>query len=354
MFHLSSRQEHNCSELALRQGELLGRRARGLEDLWHCDLPYWQMQKLCCCCCWYRIEAEAQARSILNSGWMAGEQLSVREKPAATSARSLLFSDGVKRGMAAMWLCLGKKIWFDPACGSRADRACGIQADRACGIRAGRACGIQADRACGSRAGRACGIQADRACRIGVVRAYGISASLGLVVVDWGQGTQMLGNCQLPRVWGGWAPTPRNARQLSVAARLGGLGPNPPKCSATVSCRAFGIWAAPGLVVVYWGQGTQMLGNCQLPRVWGGWAPTPRNARQLSVAGRLGGSGPNPPKCSATVSCRAFGRVGAMVMDPGRAFRGVGPQPPEMLGNSQLPSVWGGLGQGLHMKFALT
>ena len=41
-----------------------------------------------------------------------------------------------------------------------------------------------------------------------------------------------------------------------------------------------------------------------------------------------------------------------MVMDPGRAFRGVGPQPPEMLG--QLPSVWGGLGQGLHMKFALT
>ena len=177
MFHLSSRQEHNCSELALRQGELLGRRARGLEDLWHCDLPYWQMQKLCCCCCWYRIEAEAQARSILNSGWMAGEQLSVREKPAATSARSLLFSDGVKRGMAAMWLCLGKKIWFDPACGSRADRACGIQADRACGIRAGRACGIQADRACGSRAGRACGIQADRACRIGVVRAYGISAS---------------------------------------------------------------------------------------------------------------------------------------------------------------------------------
>ena len=139
MFHLSSRQEHNCSELALRQGELLGRRARGLEDLWHCDLPYWQMQKLCCCCCWYRIEAEAQARSILNSGWMAGEQLSVREKPAATSARSLLFSDGVKRGMAAMWLCLGKKIWFDPACGSRADRACGIQADRACGIRAGRA-----------------------------------------------------------------------------------------------------------------------------------------------------------------------------------------------------------------------
>ena len=224
MFHLSSRQEHNCSELALRQGELLGRRARGLEDLWHCDLPYWQMQKLCCCCCWYRIEAEAQARSILNSGWMAGEQLSVREKPAATSARSLLFSDGVKRGMAAMWLCLGKKIWFDPACGSRADRACGIQADRACGIRAGRACGIQADRACGSRAGRACGIQADRACRIGVVRAYGISASLGLVVVDWGQGTQMLGNCQLPRVWGGWAPTPRNARQLSVAAHLG-FGP---------------------------------------------------------------------------------------------------------------------------------
>ena len=43
-----------------------------------------------------------------------------------------------------------------------------------------------------------------------------------------------------------------------------------------------------------------------------------------------------------------------MVMDPGRAFRGVGPQSPEMLGNSQLPSVWGGLGQGLHMKFALT
>ena len=127
MFHLSSRQEHNCSELALRQGELLGRRARGLEDLWHCDLPYWQMQKLCCCCCWYRIEAEAQARSILNSGWMAGEQLSVREKPAATSARPLLFSDGVKRGMAAMWLCLGKKIWFDPACGSRADRLVGFR-----------------------------------------------------------------------------------------------------------------------------------------------------------------------------------------------------------------------------------
>ena len=144
-----------------------------------------------------------------------------------------------------------------------------------------------------------------------MVRAYGISASLGLVVVDWGQGTQML--CQLPRVWGGWAPTPRNARQLSVAARLVGLGPNPPKCSATVSCRAFGIWAAPGLVVVYWGQGTQMLGNCQLPRVWGGL-------------------GPDPPKCSATVSCRAFG--------------GVGPQPPEMLGNCQLPSVWEGRGYG--------
>ena len=44
---------------------------------------------------------------------MAGEQLSVREKPAVTAVRSLLFSDGVKRGMAAMWLWLGKNYSGD-------------------------------------------------------------------------------------------------------------------------------------------------------------------------------------------------------------------------------------------------
>ena len=78
----------------------------------------------------------------------------------------------------------------------------------------------------------------------------------------------MLGNCQLPSVWegrgygngswpsvsGGWAPTPRNARQLSVAERLGGSGPRSPYevCSDIAD-------------------------------------QTPRFARQLSVAERLGG-----------------------------------------------------------------
>ena len=143
----------------------------------------------------------------------------------------------------------------------------------------------------------------------------------------------MLGNCQLPRIWDLGRPGSSrsllgtgnpDARQLSVA-HLGGLGIDPPKCSATVSCRAFG-GVGP--------QPPEMLGNCQLPSVWegrgygngswpsvsGGWAPTPRNARQLSVAERLGGSGPRspyevcsdiadqtPPICSATLSCRAFG-----------------------------------------------
>ena len=117
--------------------------------------------------------------------------------------------------------------------------------DRACRIWGGRACRIGGDRARRIGGDRARRIWGDRACRI-----WGDRACIRVV----------------PRIWDlglGWRPLGLvgtgnpDARQLSVAARagsgvaarLGGLGNIGPRCSATLSGRACGIWASDGVLL---------------------------------------------------------------------------------------------------------
>ena len=100
----------------------------------------------------------------------------------------------------------------------------------------------------------------------------------------------------------------------------------------------------------------QMLGNSQVaeragfgPRMASSWISRDignPDARQLSVAERAGSG--------VAERLGGLGNIGPICNDSCNSKKAIFEHRPDLLGNSQWPSVWEGIAQGLHMKFAPT